>query len=405
MPSRRTHLKRRHGCLVCKARKVKCDLQRPACSHCSKRGEYCVYNTDEYRSIQFIVYMDNSKSRGYDYGAPYRSNNVLLTPSPSPPSSHTHTHIPCYSPLPRHVFNTELSLLEHYTSRVSFTLTDREDVQNLYASLVVDMSFEKTFLAHSILATAAVHKMHTESMTEDQLSHCQYLSLHHQNAAMALIRLQVADLTAENCEALYISAGLIFILNLTCAPLANPSMMIDRFVELCELARGAGAVIEQSSPTLKTGRLKAFFNFVKWDHPMSGSGDQPARTPLSAKLEKTVESLPSEMDHLKDIYRAALRCLNITITAVIANRAHPAIIFMWFVILDRQYITLVAARDWVALQILECYGEYARCLPERWWSRQWGRDLVLGVRCVLENQNETNISSFQSQELETCVTG
>jgi hypothetical protein len=266
------------------------------------------------------------------------------------------------------------------------------------------MSFEETFLAHSILATAAVHKIHTENMTEDQLSHCQYLSLHHQNAAMALIRLQIADLTAENCEALYVSAGLIFILNLSSAPLANPSMLIDRFVELCELARGAAAVIEQSSATLKTGRIKAFFNFVKWDHLTSGPG-QPARTPLIEKLQKTVDSLPSEMDHLKDIYREALCCLNTTMTAVIVNSAHPAIIFMWFVLLDRQYITLVAARDRFALQILECYGECARCLPERWWSRQWGRDLVSGVRCVLENQNKTNMSSFQSQGLETCVAG
>lgn len=351
------------------------------------------------------MYTDNRKARTYDYDTAFRSSNVLITPSPSPPSPYLHTpQIPYYSPLPRHVFNTDLSLLEHFTSQVSFTLTDREDVQNLYASLVVDMSFEHGFLSHSILATAAVHKINTENMTEDQLSHCQYLSLYHQNAAMALIRPQVADLSAENCEALYISACFIFILNLASAPLAIPSMLIDRFVELCELARGVAAVIRQSSPLIKTGRLKAFFKLVKWDNLISGPG-QPTRTPLVAELQKLVDSLPSEMDHLKDIYQGALRCLNITLAAVIVNRAHPAIIFMWFVILDRQYITLVAARDRIALRILECYGECAGCLPERWWSRRWGRDLVSGVRCVLQNQNKTDMSSFQSQGVEAYVAG
>lgn len=348
------------------------------------------------------MYTDNRKARAHDYDAAFRSSNALITPSPSPPSSYRQTS--SYSPLPRHVFNADLSLLEHFTSQVSFTLTDREDVQSLYASLVVDMSFEHEFLSHSILATAAVHKINTENMTEDQLSHWQYLSLHHQNAAMALIRPQVADLSAGNCEALYISATFIFILNLASAPLANPSMLIDRFVELCELARGAAAVIRQSSPLIKTGRLKAFFNIAKWDHLLSGP-DQPSSSPLIAKLQEMVDSLPSEMDHLKDIYHGALRCLNITMSAVIVNRAHPAIIFMCFAILDRQFITLVAARDRIALQILKCYGECAGCLPERWWSRRWGRDLVSGVRCVLQKQNKTGIPNLYSQGAQTCVTG
>ncbi|CRG90878.1 hypothetical protein PISL3812_07924 [Talaromyces islandicus] len=356
------------------------------------------------------MYAGNSKSTAYNYGAASGSNNALVIPSPSlsssSSSSYFYTHIPSNSSPPRHVFNTDLSLLEHFTTQVSFTLTDREDVQSLYASLVVNMSFEKEFLAHSILATAAVHKIHTENMPEDQLSHCQYLSLYHQNAAMALIRLEIADLRAENCEALYVSAALIFLLNLASASLASPSMLIEKCVELCELARGAAAVIQQSSPMLTTGRLKAFFNFVRWDHLMSGP-DQPPRSPLIARLQRTVDSLPSEMEHLKAIYHGAIRCLNVTMTAVIVNRTHPAIIFMWFVNLDRQYITLLAARDRIALQILECYGECARCLPDRWWSRQWGRDLVFGVRCALQNQNTPDMPNLQEVSVgyNTCVAG
>ncbi|KAF2729138.1 hypothetical protein EJ04DRAFT_556316 [Polyplosphaeria fusca] len=43
MPSRRHHTKTRSGCSACKARRVKCDENRPVCKHCIRRGTECSY--------------------------------------------------------------------------------------------------------------------------------------------------------------------------------------------------------------------------------------------------------------------------------------------------------------------------------------------------------------------------
>jgi hypothetical protein len=47
------HHKSRDGCTLCKHRRVKCDMQQPACSNCIRRDEVCQYPADPTDSSMF----------------------------------------------------------------------------------------------------------------------------------------------------------------------------------------------------------------------------------------------------------------------------------------------------------------------------------------------------------------
>ncbi|KAH8703143.1 hypothetical protein BGW36DRAFT_83297 [Talaromyces proteolyticus] len=378
MPSRRFHYKSRHGCLVCKARKVKCDRQRPACSLCIKRGEICAYNNDDCHSIQFIMY--NSHARNdHDTAFYYYNQNPTFLTNPWP-SNH--------APLTRHPFNADLSLLEHFTTQVSYTLTDRIPVQTLYASLIVQIGFDHDYVAHSLLSVSALHLIQTENMSKAEARHHRLLSLHHQTAALALLRPQLALITAENCDSVYICGALIFIIAVASAQPLDPSTLLVRMGEFAELAHGVYVVIEgESTKALKMGRLKPFFNLEKWDHLICASPEQVPSKAVIGDLHNMIDLQPPELDPLKPIYRGAVQSLNLNMLAMHANPSHSAMIFMWLVYLTREFTALIAARDPVALRILQAYGEFSQRASDKWWAKQWGGDIVAGTRCVLQHQN------------------
>ncbi|MCJ1442886.1 MAG: hypothetical protein MMC23_003383 [Stictis urceolatum] len=87
MPVRRHHEKSRHGCIQCKARKVKCDEAKPVCGGCNKRGAKCSFQ-DATSSFVFVSEFNGAQSKGSSIASPPNSANPDIRPSiTSPPAS------------------------------------------------------------------------------------------------------------------------------------------------------------------------------------------------------------------------------------------------------------------------------------------------------------------------------
>ncbi|KAE8551333.1 hypothetical protein EYB25_005218 [Talaromyces marneffei] len=358
MPSRRQHPKSRHGCLTCKSRKVKCDFQRPICSHCQRRKERCEYAE----------------------AAPEQSHNRL----------HRRNAMHSYNsrfriPLITGLLNIEDILLHHFSSTVSLTLSDREDFHTVWSIHVPQDAYKYPHLMHSMLATSALHLSQTTTPKESaDISFYAALATHHHVMALSLLTPHVTSVTMENFDSLYATSMLIFLFNVGLMASSDSSRLSHDIVPLSELAKGILAVRRAGEERCEIKRSYMLRDFCPWDYPPP-LPDGLHRT--IQKIERLVASLPETEDRIeaKTEYQEAIKLLRATFNAVNLNRQHPAMVFMWFTLVDRHYIELVQSKDSISLMILAHYGICMLQYKDKWWAAKCGAYIVTAVHQILDN--------------------
>ncbi|EED15690.1 conserved hypothetical protein [Talaromyces stipitatus ATCC 10500] len=355
MPSRRQHLKSRHGCLTCKSRKVK----RPVCSHCSRRKERCRYTEDAPNLSH------NRLSHAYRRNAMYSSEG----------------HLP--APLFTSLRNLEQILLHHFSSSVSLTLSDRSDFQEVWSHHVPRDSYDYPHLMHSILAVSALHLSQTAN--PENLADIRFyaaLATNHHVTALSLLTPHVTGVTINNFDAMYATAMLVFLYALM--TLSDSSCLSQHIVALSELAKGILAVRREGEERCEIKKSYLLRDYCAWDHPPP-LPDGLHRTVRN--IEHLVASLPEtkEKTENKTEYQQAIRILRCTLNAVNLNREHPAMVFMWLTLVNRRYIELVESKDTMALMILGHYGICMLQVKDKWWSAKCGAYLVSAVHRILDN--------------------
>ncbi|CAG8040331.1 unnamed protein product [Penicillium salamii] len=137
MPPRFTHRKSTTGCLRCKARKVKCDEQRPDCSHCTRHGVTCEWPT--------------LKPRMYNPDKPKAVTRRVVQPSPRP-------SLP--SPELGSMRILEMRLVHQWVTETCNTMSSAKipTMARMWGVSVPKMAFEYEPLLHTLLALGAAHR-------------------------------------------------------------------------------------------------------------------------------------------------------------------------------------------------------------------------------------------------------
>lgn len=282
------------------------------------------------------------------------------------------------------VSNEEI-LLRHFASRVSLTLSDRDDFQAVWSLYVPQEAYKYPHLMHSMLATSALHLSQIAKPEESaDISSYAALAAHHHVIALSLLTPHVTSVTIENFDSLYATAMLIFLLNVGLMTSSDSSRLSHDIVFLSELAKGILAVRKAGEEICERKESYMLRDICPWDDPPP-LPDSLHRT--IRNIERFVASLPEtgEENQIKIEYQKATRLLRATFNAVNLNRQHPAMIFMWFTLVDRRYIELVHSKDTISLMILAHYGLCMLQFKDKWWAGKCGAYIVASVHQILDN--------------------
>ncbi|RDW88324.1 hypothetical protein BP6252_00356 [Coleophoma cylindrospora] len=160
---RRQHAKSRSGCGTCKARKVKCDEQRPRCRSCVSRAETCLYQDQRpekkkkksgYVPLRASIPMSENvplrtvvpKSASVQRSQASRSQRVIA-------SRREKLQIPPTPLIPRGELSN-LELMHHFTTHTAQTLLFGFEV---WQDEVLNLVLENKYLHHAVLLLSAAH--------------------------------------------------------------------------------------------------------------------------------------------------------------------------------------------------------------------------------------------------------
>ncbi|KAK6593644.1 C6 finger domain-containing protein [Botrytis cinerea] len=207
MPSRRPHTKSRHGCLECKARKVKCNQDKPACARCTRNEQSCHYDMISGK----LSSRKPSPGPGMD--------TIPLAKSPG------------------------VSLDSH----LQLTSLKRSE------KLAPEEAFKHRFLLHGILAIAALHKARHDPDTAPEIT---MLAIQHYTTAISLFRPVITDIHPGNAVAAFMLSGLLVCISWA-LPLAHPDSVgnihmlttdetLQHILDILQLLRGIREIVDSS---------------------------------------------------------------------------------------------------------------------------------------------------------------
>ncbi|CRG89099.1 hypothetical protein PISL3812_06134 [Talaromyces islandicus] len=363
MPSRRFHAKSRNGCFRCKTRKVKCDVQKPVCGHCSRRNEECIFPQEPTRRLDLL-------------GDANSENDMS--------AAFTESHLNDWAPLATaRPSNPDHFLLQNFLSRVTPIVTHSHSLQEIWALRIIEDGYSHSHLMHGMLAVSALHYAQTATTSKAEADYYRELAIDHHDYSVSLFRPMLTGLNAQNFDPLYASSILIIMFNavfLGSSETSPSSNLASDIVSLCQLAKG-----------VTTMRAQAGDNSKLYQHYRVFNGSQPPQLPeginraISA-IEKAVRCLP-DFGHGSDkklVYLKTVALLRYTFYGFILNLEHPALLFVWIAMADPDYLDLLMAHDIMALRILAHYGICLLQIPDEWCLNNLGKNIVNGVRRIFE---------------------
>lgn len=424
-------------------RSIKCNLIRPTCGNCARRNEVCtLYSDPSLSDTNLTIGLSICLTIGCRIGP---SEIFRLQQDAINDQGHL-TGNDSFSPL--RPTNTDLYFLERYFSHICPTLSSRPETQRNWARAWTDsseLSKQPYYLTHLQIAISELQFCLTSgdsTLTLTERRTCLEDSIHHQNAALSLLRPVLGSTTAmqtkglEEVPALFSASWLIFLFNLTFPRGQNttPDWILDEIVELSELSKGvvaiilgASAGIPRLSPSITeqpicddydddhtreakarvmSGPLRPFFDhLLPWKHEDVPPSVRRQNISASAQdLIRSIDSLPetATVDN-KLLYRLAIEVLEMTAVALRLHTQHPSFVFMWLIGTKRPFMELIKKRDVLALRILREYGLMLKTVESHWWTRGLGTTIIEGVDmalkslgiCVTEKQGSTSLSYFR----------
>ncbi|PSN72453.1 hypothetical protein BS50DRAFT_569941 [Corynespora cassiicola Philippines] len=364
--------KSRNGCQQCKARRVKCDENRP-CGNCARyRVECSLLNTagpfsSNQTSPQSQPRSHSQPSLGYANSdvsnAPNNGTPSSQSPTPSNPSLPiAHASEYNFSPVSSQWcggdWMLDLELMHHYTAHAFLTMPGVEQAKQTWGYAVPQEAFKHSFLMHSILAFSAYHIAHISPSRASQL---RLLASTHQTAAINGLNQVLPDVTTINCHALFVGASLVTINAFADAG----EYTLESLIEIFQLLRGMNFILSATEPLLEKGPfsviLKPLPNPPK-PPPLLSSFLVELSTPNSAPDGTSInvsESCITATDSLREALQFG-----------IDFSPHPAlrVVMLWPIKLDTAFIDELRYRQ--DPNVSHVFRHYCRILEfagTEWW--------------------------------------
>ncbi|CAI6341377.1 unnamed protein product [Periconia digitata] len=168
---RRAHRKSRHGCKMCKRRRIKCDETKPECANCRSRQTRCDY-------LSAVTRRSDSSNTDASIA---RATFELTVP--------------------------DLELMYHWTTSTCFTLAAGNMGAVHWKQDVTEIGFANIYVLRLILAFTSLHLAHMRPtpLKEDYMSRAR----EHYTAALTVLTAEMTHINYTNCDAVLVAVQLI----------------------------------------------------------------------------------------------------------------------------------------------------------------------------------------------------
>lgn len=284
----------------------------------------------------------------------------------------------------------DLELMHHYSVVTSLTLPRAQEELHVWQHQVPKLAFKYPFLVHQILAVAAFHLAYLQPSQRSE--HSLHAS-QHQNRSIEGMRGHLAEITAENCHALFMASSLLlvgaFASFANIKPNGSPLIegqrppTIEDMIDVVILDRGVASVLQSSEDVIQAGYFRDLFHFSPHErvNPFMQRVAQELRT-LDTMIKQD-----RGMDHMVRIL------VNLEITKLIdaiekavvtTQDAEMRVTTFWPITIAEDYITLLRQRNEVALLVLM----YFCCIMFRaeektWFVKGWGVSVAADVEKLI----------------------
>ncbi|KAF2108442.1 hypothetical protein BDV96DRAFT_652695 [Lophiotrema nucula] len=346
--------KSRNGCQHCKARRVKCDEQRP-CTNCTRYGVDCSLLT--LRTQSFLSSHDASNtppSQASSQTSPDNSSGATVPLLPAPFSLYAGSAPDIDG------WMQDLELMHHYTAHAYSTMPGMDQAKQTWGFVVPQEAFRYKFLMHCILAFSASHLAYIDLQSRPRH---RLLASSHQSAAIADLNRVLPDVTPSNCHAVFAASSLITV-NAFAESASNSATAL---VEIFQLLRGMNIILSGSEALIHGGPFGAILRQIP---------DQPKPLPpLLSSFIVELQSLVVDIGSSSPVAYTAAQQLIDSLNYGIDNSTHPAMraVMYWPIKLNQEYIdALPNAPD---EQVRKVMQQYLRILDlagsEFWFLSRW----------------------------------
>ncbi|KAG5952216.1 hypothetical protein E4U53_001362 [Claviceps sorghi] len=351
--AKRSHKKSRMGCQKCKARRVKCDEQRPSCGTCLFRKETCLYvATIRHKSRQ-------QKARS----ASNSSRSSLTSRTASCDASHPApivvvrepvASLPGYDPV-------DMRIIWHFiTNTCSSFSTGGAGLQHVMRIHVMKHAFDARFLFRTILALSCLHaRTCTGEEVGDVARHRFY-----QNESLQEYRLAIEAAEPRTFGALLANSLLVTVTS--SEAFRDPAAPDLYILQWLLVWRGIGVIFNRiNRSALSSTGLTQLFHRPSMDL-------EAALTHVPPYLTRMVLSIgPQDADFFhRATYMRGLKYLGSLYQSLREDgltRVMKLRIITWFTYLPSSLVELFREKRERALVILAYYAAFLKFTSSTWW--------------------------------------
>ncbi|KAF6811572.1 C6 zinc finger domain-containing protein [Colletotrichum musicola] len=417
------HKKSRNGCQRCKARRVKCDENRP-CHRCVAHAAHCslldppsgapLTPPATAKPQQYLpIHASTAPARTASDASltptagpqltdaagtsPYSADSAIDPRSaPPPPQPAAPDHDPGPDPDLSEEWLESLRLMHHYSTITCNVLPQDPCTEELWKTAIPELACSHKFLMHGLLALSALHYAHVHP---EERRRWDIISVHHQNLALRFFATRLGDIDKSNCEAYFFLATLIFIASIYSVsharPLARPVPVgladvaqsfrflhgvkgILDFQPLDEWRQRGGPLdVLLRSPRLRPGALDP-------DSPFQRRLD--AVTALARRVPAAFDELINEQSVCVLALESLRRCHQM-VRSEDDEQHQPGAVWGWSVTLPALFVDMIGAAHPAALVILAHYAALGRpCERGDWACRGWNRSVMLMVDDAIDDE-------------------
>ncbi|KAL4869875.1 hypothetical protein BDV12DRAFT_167000 [Aspergillus spectabilis] len=341
-------------------RKVKCDEAKPVCHKCIVHGVSCSFNSAD-RLLQTV-----ESAPSPPCVASFASESIdraRSVPEPSPADTTPAT--------PQTALGiADLELLHHHMTSTCYSVSRVPTIQALWRDQIPRIGFTMPFLLHSILAVSALHLAHaTPSKRATYISQAES----HHAAGMRAVIPAMQALASDNGPALFLFSALTSIYfcatihHATAAPIFSVEGSLS---ERARLFRGTKAVMDSTTPDLRTGELSPIFlngrhlSAIRRDPKTLQEGQM-----YIWELKRFINQEHIYDESLLQIYTETADQLARTLAVIVRpNILDTANVFAWLVEASGEYLDLIRHEKPTALIIFAYFCVALQQIEWAWWT-------------------------------------
>lgn len=306
----------------------------------------------------------------------------------------------------------DMAMLHNYSTQTIRTLAGHQEIQNLWATSMVQIGFDHRFLLHGLLSLSALQAAYTGSENPRQL--VDYAS-QHQAISLSLYQNAITNPTEDQYDAVFALSIVILILALATTGEYGEAGVFD--CKWIRLARGIRDVNGNRFDKIRKGPLALLIYEDEFQNATSKQIE-------SISSEKVRESLPDDLKRLerlwcgeesppelneaeRNTYDEVYMCLKHTYSAILtqdeelmSNENSPsgikraytrdrliAEVFFWIYHVPTRYIELLEQQNPIALILFAYFAALFGEVCQGWYSDRSSRAMVMSIWNVLDEKS------------------